>query len=79
MSRSAPWDWAILSWLSPMCCLQVEDDQIGEVCTMLVFPAKDEKFVSLIKVRCMAYGEISQVEDILVVPYIPILTPGISP
>lgn len=46
---------------------------------MLVFPAKDEKFVSLIKVRCMAYGEISQVEDILVVPYIPILTPGISP
>lgn len=59
MSSSASRDWSILSWLSPMCRLQVENDQIGKVCAMLVFSAKDKKFVSLIKIRRVAFYRVS--------------------
>jgi hypothetical protein len=39
--------------LCPVRCLEVEDDEIGKICSMLVLAAEDEEFISLVQSRCM--------------------------
>lgn len=41
-------------WLRPVCGLEVEDDQIGEVGPMLVLAAENKQFVAFIQCCSMS-------------------------
>ena len=80
MPCSSTRNWSIENWLSPVCCLQVEDNQVGKVCSVLVLSSEDEKLVSLVEVRRVAFKHnISRVTKVGMQQCLPILTPGMSP
>lgn len=54
MPCSTFWDRPCNSRLGPVCCLEIEDYEIGEVGSMFVLAAEYQKLVALIKSSSMA-------------------------
>ena len=50
---------AIDDGLGPMCRLEVEDDQIGEIGSMFVFSTEYEEFVALVESSSMTWSALA--------------------
>ena len=48
MAGTTFWYWARHLRLCPVGSLQVEDDEVGEICSMFVLSAEYEQFVALV-------------------------------
>lgn len=54
MAGPAPWNRSANVWLSPSGCGDIEDDNVGEVFTMLILASKHDQFITLVQRRSMA-------------------------
>jgi hypothetical protein len=55
MPCSTFWDRTRNSRLSPVCCLEIEDYEVGKVGSVFVLAAEYQKLVSLIQGSSMTY------------------------
>lgn len=49
MSRSAFWNRTRHGWLSPVGSFEIEDDEVGQVRSVLVLATEDQKFIALVQ------------------------------
>jgi hypothetical protein len=68
------------SRLSPVSRLEVENDQVGQIGSMLILAAKDKELVSLVQRGCVTWDRtLVDCARANALSSLPILTPGISP
>lgn len=51
-------NWSCNRWLGPMGSLEIEDDEVGEVCPVFVFAAKHKKLVAFVQCGRMTCDEL---------------------
>lgn len=51
MSRSAFWDRTRHGWLCPVGGFEIEDDEVGQVRSVLVLASEDQKLVAVVQGR----------------------------